>query len=165
MPPAPPLADMVRYIRLQSNIDTSFWCNRLIAAPNLHPGPRSAEDRSQDDAVPSRRARRRARLGGLPAGAAATPPPGHCVRPLETVQNMFITPLCQQHASHTLASRVYGPPATRVPLRQDHTCVTIIFLFRIFSCCPARPHSMHGPNHLGLCALVACRPVALPGAR
>ena len=27
----------------------------------------------------------------------------------ETVQDMFITPLYQQHASHTLASRVYGP--------------------------------------------------------
>ena len=27
----------------------------------------------------------------------------------ETVQDMFITPLYQQHASHTLASRVCGP--------------------------------------------------------
>ena len=27
----------------------------------------------------------------------------------ETVQDMFITPLYQQHSSHTLASRVYGP--------------------------------------------------------
>ena len=27
----------------------------------------------------------------------------------ETVQDMFITPLYQQHASHTLASRAYGP--------------------------------------------------------
>ena len=28
---------------------------------------------------------------------------------IETVQDMFITPLHQQHASHTLASRVHGP--------------------------------------------------------
>ena len=28
---------------------------------------------------------------------------------IETVQDMFITPLYQQHASHTLASRAYGP--------------------------------------------------------
>ena len=28
---------------------------------------------------------------------------------LETVQDRFITPLYQQHASHTLASRAYGP--------------------------------------------------------
>ena len=28
---------------------------------------------------------------------------------LETVQDMFRTPLCQQHASHTLASRAHGP--------------------------------------------------------
>ena len=27
----------------------------------------------------------------------------------ETVQDMFMTPLCQQHASHTLASRAHGP--------------------------------------------------------
>ena len=27
----------------------------------------------------------------------------------ETVQDMFITPLCQQYASHTLASRAHGP--------------------------------------------------------
>ena len=33
-----------------------------------------------------------------------TPPERH-----ETVQDMFITPLYRQHASHTLASRAYGP--------------------------------------------------------
>ena len=38
------------------------------------------------------------RLGRAPIGAD-----------LETVQDMFITPLYQQHASHTLASRAYGP--------------------------------------------------------
>ena len=35
-------------------------------------------------------------------------------RVTETVQDMFMTPLYQQHASHTLASRAYGPqPHTR----------------------------------------------------
>ena len=28
---------------------------------------------------------------------------------IETVQDMFMTPLCQQHASHALASRAHGP--------------------------------------------------------
>ena len=37
----------------------------------------------------------------------------------ETVQDMFITPLYQQHASHTLASRAYGPQPP--VLRKTHT--------------------------------------------
>ena len=37
--------------------------------------------------------------------------------PHETVQDIFITPLYQQHASHTLASRAYGPqPHMTLPL-------------------------------------------------
>ena len=44
----------------------------------------------------------------------------------EAVQDMFITPLYQQHTSHTLASRAYGPqPLTcGVNLPQDHTSTT-----------------------------------------
>ena len=32
-----------------------------------------------------------------------------CKSVCETVQDVFITPLCQQHASHTLALRMCGP--------------------------------------------------------
>ena len=41
----------------------------------------------------------------FPRNPKSTYRPGCC----ETVQDMFITPLYQQHASHTLALRVYGP--------------------------------------------------------
>ena len=44
----------------------------------------------------------------------AVPATGH-------VYDMFMTPLCQQHASHTLASRAYGPShACGVNQPQDH---------------------------------------------
>ena len=61
---------------------------------------------------------------------AALPLPAHrqmhAQRCHETVQGMFITPLHQQHASHTLASRRMDPSHTcGVNLLQDHTYIRL----------------------------------------
>ena len=48
-------------------------------------------------------------------------PAAWAVRCCETVQDMFITLLYRQHASHTLASRAYGTPATHAQLNSHRT--------------------------------------------
>ena len=48
----------------------------------------------------------------LPPLVLHLPRRAHPADRAETVQDMFMTPLYQQHASHTLASRVYGPQLT-----------------------------------------------------
>ena len=73
-------------------------CAIGVELQRVHPGRRAHPHRTERRG-PARRA----------AGAPPPLPPPTPPRPHETVQDMFITPLYQQHVSHTLASRAYGP--------------------------------------------------------
>ena len=73
----------------------------------------------------------------------------------ETVQDMmFITPLYQQHASNTLASRVHGTPATHAEFLCDRTTQCHVHVVCVL--CRGREEACRdqgkplGRQHLGL---------------